>query len=216
MPALDDIRCVVFDIGETLVDESRMWALMADRVGVPRFTVMGMIGALIERGEDHRGVWSLLGVPAPEPIALELGDLYPDARPCLRRLRERGFSVGLAGNQPERIADDLRDAGMDADFIASSSAWGVQKPASEFFERVVRTAKEPPARILYVGDRLDNDVLPARAAGMRTAFIRRGPWGHVHARREDADLADVRIDDLTQLVAILARGADGARSEARD
>lgn len=216
MWAPDDIRCVVFDIGKTLVDESRMWALMADRVGVPRFTVMGMIGALIQRGEDHRGVWPLLGVPAPAPVALQLGDLYPDARPSLKRLCEMGFSVGLAGNQPERVADDLRDAGMDADFIASSSAWGVHKPASEFFERVVRAAKKPPGRILYVGDRLDNDVLPARAAGMRTAFIRRGPWGYVHARREDADLADVRIDDLTQLVAILARGEDGARSDARE
>jgi len=69
MLAPDDIRCVVFDIGETLVDESRMWALMADRAGVPRFTVMGMLGAVIERGEDHRAVWPLLGVPAPAPIA---------------------------------------------------------------------------------------------------------------------------------------------------
>ena len=61
----------------------------------------------------------------------------------------------------------------------------------------------PADRVLYVGDRLDNDVLPARAAGMRTAFLRRGPWGHVHALRPQAALADVRVDSLGELVELL-------------
>nr|WP_307334316.1 HAD hydrolase-like protein [Microbacterium sp. SORGH_AS_1204] len=43
-----------------------------------------------------------------------------------------------------------------------------------------------------VGDRLDNDVISARHAGMRTAFIRRGPWGIIHSRRPEASLADHR------------------------
>ncbi|MEV7971425.1 HAD hydrolase-like protein [Sphaerisporangium sp. NPDC088356] len=38
-----------------------------------------------------------------------------------------------------------------------------------------------PDEIVYVGDHRDNDILPAKAAGLRTALIRRGPWGHLWA-----------------------------------
>ncbi|NII40411.1 FMN phosphatase YigB (HAD superfamily) [Curtobacterium flaccumfaciens] len=57
--------------------------------------------------------------------------------------------------------------------------------------------------VLYVGDRLDNDVLPPKAAGMWTAFIRRGPWGHVHAERIEVAQADLHLDTLDGLVRAL-------------
>ena len=60
------IRGVVLDVGEILVDESRAWTQQAERVGVTPFTLMGVLGALIERGEDHRQVWTILGVE-PRP-----------------------------------------------------------------------------------------------------------------------------------------------------
>ena len=53
-----------------------------------------------------------------------------------------------------------------------------------------------PAEIIYVGDRLDNDVLPARDVGMKTAFLRRGPWGLIHSSRPEAAMADVQISSL--------------------
>ena len=61
-----------------------------------------------------------------------------------------------------------------------------------------------------MGDRLDNDVLPARAAGMRTVLLRRGPWGHLHSARPDASLADARIDSLAELTVALAGGGPRA------
>ena len=50
-----------------------------------------------------------------------------------------------------------------------------------------------------VGGRVDDDVLPAKAAGMLAVFIRRGPWGHLDAHRAEAAFADVRIDSLAEL-----------------
>ncbi|WP_144833241.1 HAD family hydrolase [Microbacterium sp. BH-3-3-3] len=198
------IRCVVFDVGETLVDESRMWAAMADSVGASPFTVMGLLGVFIERGEDHRNVWSALDVATPASVEVGLPDIYPDVMESLQRLRDAGLDVGIAGNQPRRIAADLRDAGVEADFVGSSADWGIRKPAPGFFEHVVTAAGQPPERILYVGDRLDNDVLPARAAGMKTAHIRRGPWGHVHAKRPQAASADLHVDGLRQIADMFA------------
>jgi hypothetical protein len=61
-----------------------------------------------------------------------------------------------------------------------------------------------------VGDRLDNDLRPAKAAGMRTAFIRRGPWGYIQERHPDLpDAADWRMTTLAELPPIVA-GANGA------
>lgn len=65
--------------------------------------------------------------------------------------------------------------------------------------RVIEEAGLPARSILYVGDRLDNDVLPARRAGMRTAFLRRGPWGLIQGGRPEASVADLSIASLMVL-----------------
>jgi hypothetical protein len=51
-PSRRVIEVVVFDVGETLVDETRAWSEQADAAGVPRLTLFGALGALIERGEQ--------------------------------------------------------------------------------------------------------------------------------------------------------------------
>jgi hypothetical protein len=134
------LSTVVLDVGETIVDETRLWGLLADRAEVSRLTL---------------------------------------------------FAV-------------LRSLGTALDFVASSAGWGVEKPALEFFERVCSESGVPRSEIAYVGDRLDNDVLPAREAGMVAVFIRRGPWGHLHAHWPEAGLADARIDSLSELPGGLA------------
>lgn len=49
------LRAVVFDVGETLVDETRAWSAWADWLGIPRLTFLAVCGAAIARGElDHR------------------------------------------------------------------------------------------------------------------------------------------------------------------
>jgi len=200
------IEAVVFDVGETLVDESRAWAELAVRAGLTPFTVMGALGAVIERGEHHRRVWDVVGVEPPTDLpSIESVDLYPDSLSCLRAVRAAGLIVGVAGNQPAAAQQQLLAAGFEADFIASSAAWGVEKPSGAFFDRVIEAAGRPASSILYVGDRVDNDVLPARAAGLRTAFIRRGPWGFIHAQLPEADLADLRIESLDELLPAIER-----------
>ncbi|WP_420098335.1 HAD family hydrolase [Corynebacterium sp.] len=195
-----DISAIVFDVGETLVDESRAWTSQARKAGVPVFTFLAVFGSLIERAEDHRKIWGELGIPDPQsPLEITSDDLYPDALTCIESARAAGFIIGIAGNQPSGAARQLAQAGMTADFIASSAQWGVEKPSTAFFERTVDEAGVEAGSVLYVGDRLDNDVLPARRAGMQTAFLVRGPWGYVHDRWHEATLADYRVESLSEL-----------------
>jgi FMN phosphatase YigB (HAD superfamily) len=107
--------------------------------------------------------------------------------------------VGVAGNQPIGVEAQLHELGFEADFIASSATWGVAKSSANFFSRVVQTTRLDASAIPYVGERLDNDILPARAADMRTAFLRRGPWGYLHAQRPEVDLADMRPASLPRM-----------------
>lgn len=61
--------------------------------------------------------------------------------------------------------------------IGTSDNWGVEKPSPEFFARVVDEAGCAASSVLYVGDRLDNDIRPAQEAGLSTCLVPRGPWG---------------------------------------
>ena len=97
------------------------------------------------------------------------------------------------------LADGRRSLREHVDFVGSSSRWCVEKPAMAFFERVATEAGLPFADIAYVGDRVDNDVEPALAAGMVAVHIRRGPWGHLH----EPPPAAVRIDSLDELPQVL-------------
>ncbi|MFC5146370.1 HAD hydrolase-like protein [Streptomyces aureoversilis] len=69
-----------------------------------------------------------------------------------------------------------------------------------------------PRKALYVGDRLDNDISPAVAAGMRTVLIRRGPWGTIQQDGPAAtDLPTFRIGSLAELVEKIAKFNAAAR-----
>jgi FMN phosphatase YigB (HAD superfamily) len=164
---------IVFDVGETLVDETRLWQQVATDAGVPVFTFIGVLGALIARGEHHRRVWEVFGL---DPIAGDFSpsDFYPDALACLSRLRADGYLVGIAGNTPASTEEILRP---HADFVGSSARWSAEKPSIAFFDAVVAECGRPPSQVAYVGDRVDNDVAPALAAGLSAVHIRRGPWG---------------------------------------
>jgi len=209
------IRAVVFDVGETLVDETRIWSEWADWLGIPRLTFLGVLGGAIARGGDHRDPFRILRPDldvraeqekreaAGTPNVLRPDDFYPDALPMLRSLREAGYLVGVVGNQPGRTTAVLNALDVDLDLAASSADWGVEKPDPAFFERIATELRLAPAKIAYVGDRLDNDVRPAAAAGMAAIFIRRGPWAWIQAGGEDPPEATATINGLNELPAVL-------------
>ncbi|MFE3222904.1 HAD family hydrolase [Nocardia sp. NPDC059228] len=215
------ISAVVFDVGETLVDETREYGTWADWLGVPRHTFAAVFGAVIASGQDYREAFQVFQpgfdltkerqarADAGQPESYGEEDLYSDVRPALTKLREMGVWVGIVGNQTVRSGRILRSLNLPTDFIATSDDWGVEKPSVEFFERVVEVAPCGADEIVYVGDRIDNDVAPAKRVGMRTAYLQRGPWGWIlRNKQEVADLSDYRIRDLTELPDIVAAEND--------
>jgi FMN phosphatase YigB (HAD superfamily) len=140
------LSVVVFDVGETLVDEATTYKR-----------------------------WKAEGATT---FVFADQDLHADALPCLAALRARGLRLGAAGNMHAHHEDFLR---AHVDFVGSSERWGVKKPGAGFFARVVEQARAPADEILYVGDRVDNDVAPALAAGLHALRVRRGAHAHVES-----------------------------------
>lgn len=210
------VSAVVFDVGETLLDDSREWRAWADWVGVSPHTFSTVLGAVTAAGRDNAETFEYfrpgfdlarerqLREEAGRGEQIDDSDLYPDVRPSLAALRAGGLWVGVAGNQTPRAAQLLRALDLPVDYVGTSGEWGVAKPDPGFFSRVVDVAPGPADQIVYVGDHRDNDVLPAKAAGLRVALIRRGPWGYLWAddpvTRENADWV---IDSLAELPALL-------------
>jgi HAD superfamily hydrolase (TIGR01549 family) len=208
------VAAVFFDVGETLVDETRYWGLWADYLGVPRFTFFAALGAVIERGLHHREVFNIFDSQFNLEQAWEIrrqqgyvynvlpADFYPDVHNCLKNLKVGGYRIGIAGNQPEECQSVLRDAGIEADWVASSSKWGIEKPSPLFFERLVEETGLPPSSIVYVGDRHDNDMEPAGHAGLIPILIKRGPWAHIQNARDSLSV-QAEIRTLEELPAVI-------------
>lgn len=206
-------RWVCFDVGETLIDETRVWATWADALGVPRFTFMATMGGAIARGQDHRRAFDVLGVSdwaAREREVLRTyggftaEDLYPDALPALTALSAAGYSVAVVANQPASRHAELETLGVRVDVLAMSEALGVAKPDPSFFVRALALMGSPaPSDVAYVGDRVDNDVVPARAAGLHSVWLRRGPWGLLQEDRAGA--AALVAGSLAELVGRVER-----------
>ena len=172
---------------------------------------MTALGAVLARGGSHRDVFELfrpgfdvdaewrrmVAAGSYEPI--ELDDLYPDALECLQALAASGYRLGVAANQPPATAEVMARLPVQFDVIGMSDIWGLHKPDPAFFARVAAELGLPPEAIAYVGDRVDNDVRPAAAAGMVAVFVRRGPWAWIHLGRDDPPEADIVVESLAEL-----------------
>jgi HAD superfamily hydrolase (TIGR01549 family) len=203
------IEWVCLDVGETLIDETRVWSAWAIELGFTPLTFAAALGVTITRGMDHRTVFDLLGVPdwRSHQAAVEERyggfqeeDLYPDARRSVERLQAIDLKVAIIANQPAIRHAQVLALGFRPHVIAMSEELGVEKPDSAFFRRSLELMGEPaPARVAYVGDRVDRDVGPSRRAGMRSVWIRRGPWGRLQVDLDGE--AEMVVESLDEFVA---------------
>jgi HAD superfamily hydrolase (TIGR01549 family) len=201
-------RWVCLDVGETLVEETRIWSAWADVLGIPRMTFLSTFGAIVERGLEYHHVFGYFEVHDwrarhPEVERLTGGfraeDLYPDALSGLSGLTAAGYRVAVMGNQPARRTAELERLGVRPEVMVMSEEMGVSKPDPSFFRRLLEILGGPlPGEVAYVGDRIDNDVRPAAAAGLRAVWIRRGPWGVVP--RVPPPEAALVVGSLSELV----------------
>ncbi len=209
------ITTVFFDLGETLVDETRYWRQWADYLEVPFEGFLSVLHQAIAEGRHHRDAFTYFRPDfdlaealqarkaAGTDYVLSHSDFYEDALPCLKALRAAGYKTGIAGNQPKQIEAHLRRLDLETDFIATSEGLGVEKPNVAFFRKICELANCPENSMAYVGDRIDNDVMPAIALGLTGIFLVRGPWAKFQESTIGCPPGVERIRALSELIPAL-------------
>jgi putative hydrolase of the HAD superfamily len=117
-------------------------------------------------------------------------ELYQDSLPALRRIAAQWPLASLTNGNA-----DLARVGIEAYFSHHICARdvGSAKPDPAIFKAAVARLGVAPAQVLHVGDDPALDVVGAREAGLRTAWINRAgePWPDALGAAPDLDLRDM-------------------------
>ena len=201
------IRWIFFDIGSTLVDEEEAY----------HHRIRDMIrGTLItfEQFSEKRVQYAKEGYNGDQK-AIEYFGLnktpwhsedevpFDDCEETLRTLSDKGYQLGIIANQNPGAKDRLDAWGLGRYFsvIASSAELGISKPDKEIFRLALAMADCRPENAVMVGDRLDNDIRPAKELGMKTVRIRKGLAIYMKPSCE-AEVPDFTVDSLSEILSI--------------
>ncbi len=129
---------------------------------------------------------------------------YSDAQSTLVALRDKGYKLGIIANQKLGTAERLEYWGLRQylNVIATSAEIGYAKPDKEIFEKAFELAECTAEESVMAGDRLDNDIIPAKAIGMKTVWVKNGLAKYQSAELGEG-VADYQIGSLSELLLIL-------------
>ena len=201
---VSNIKCIFFDIGSTLVDESAVYE--------------NRIGEITRRYHLNRNEFiakvKLRAQTNPKPIISVAADygakipawrhdleiLYPDAKEVLQKLRQK-YKLGIIANQDFGTEKRLINFGIRPyiDLVIASAEEGVEKPDSCIFQLALDRADCKPEEAVMVGDRLDNDIAPANKIGMKTVWIKQG-YGGLSKPHSGEEQPDHTVDSLNELI----------------
>lgn len=174
------VKWIFFDVGSTLVDETEAYdhraREMIEETDITFSTFDSKRIELAKQGFDGNSEAIKYFGLKKTPWHSEDETPFDDAPETLDLLKKRGYHLGVIANQAFGTAQRLDAWGLFKyfDVVAASAELGVAKPNKLIFEKVFEMAGCLPYEAVMVGDRLDNDMIPAKAIGMKTVWIRKG------------------------------------------
>ena len=202
------VKWIFFDVGSTLVDETEAYnhrvreMIAGTNITFREFDNIRI--SLAHQGLDGNSAAIKHFGLTKTPWHSEDEIPYSDAHSTFAALRQKGYKLGIIANQKIGTEERLKAWGLRQYFnvIAASAEIGYAKPDKEIFEKAFELARCTAEESVMVGDRLDNDIIPANALGMKTVWLKSGL-----AKYQSADLgnrvADYQIYKLSELLCIL-------------
>jgi HAD superfamily hydrolase (TIGR01662 family) len=222
-----NISWIFFDVGETLVDESK-----PIRSSIEQFVHMaGKLGRQIEPQAVEQSLMDYYRQNCEFPMRnviqqwfpseqdrLEIrkgmsyrkdwDEPFPEAYEVLDKLH-RHYNIGIIANQSAGTASRLEQYGLlkYISVVCSSAEAGLSKPDTRFYELALKEADCLPEHAVMIGDRIDNDVIPAKRVGMSAIWVRQGL-----AKRQiipqDGTAPDAVVDRLSEILPYFAATGD--------
>lgn len=203
----ENIKWLFFDVGSTLMDEHIAYEhRMKDIARLANVTYEEVYEKAMELyGENKKGdieIAKALGVELPKWLK-EDEILYDDAEKCLEILSRR-YKIGIIANQSLGTKVRLEKHGVlrYIDIVVASAEEGVSKPDKRIFEIALKRANCEPDNAIMLGDRIDNDIIPAKSLGIHTIWVKQG-FGRYWNITKEIERADCAVDSLTELFDIL-------------
>ena len=203
---MNKIKWIFFDIGSTLVDESAVYEnrieeiTQSNNIDKNEFVAKVIECAqtspkpIVSAAEDY-GV----NVPAWRH---DLEVLYPDSKEVLQRLSQK-YKIGIIANQDFGTEQRLTDFNVHQyiNLVIASAEEGVAKPDLRIFQIALARADCKPEEAVMVGDRIDNDIIPANKIGMTTMWIKQG-FGSYAEPKTVEEQSDYIVNSLAEITEV--------------
>lgn len=203
---MQEIKWIFFDVGSTLADETEAYnhrirdAIAGTDITFEQFQEKRLEFAKQNLKSDLEAL-KFFGLPK-SPWHREDEKPYPEAEELLRYLKAKGYKLGVIANQSLGTAERLEQWNLlqYIDVVAASAELGVAKPDPAIFEHAFAMAGCKPCEAAMVGDRLDNDMVPAKKFGMMAIWIKQGFNAYQTVELLEAEYRpDVAIENLSEL-----------------
>lgn len=205
---MNNIKWIFYDIGSTLIDETECYnhrirdAISGTDITFEEFNEKRIFFAKQNLKGDIEAL-KFFGL-TKTPWHFEDESPYEEAEAVLNALCERGYSIGVIANQAPGTEKRLENWGFMKyiKLVIASAEEGVAKPDSEIFLRALNRADCLPENAVMIGDRIDNDIEPAKKLGMKTIWVRQG-FSIYQQPENDIQTADHIVDSLRDILEIL-------------
>ena len=203
------MKWIFFDLGATLVDESNVYKSRCEyAIRQLNISLVDFMNKVYEEAKISptpiRTAAEAYGVVLPE-WDNSLEKLYKAAPGVLSGLYGK-YKLGIIANQSAGTQNriDNWEIGQYFDIVVASAEAGCAKPDIRIFTMALKKAKCEPEEAYMVGDRLDNDILPAKKLGMKTVWVRQG-YARYQCIDDECKRPDYIVDSIDELTDLFAR-----------
>lgn len=203
---LANIKWIFFDIGSTLVDESVAYQNRIERtIAGTNVTYDDFYNKMVEISKyNQSGYNKALEAYGLKTVPWNSDDefIYPETENCLGELSKH-YRIGIIANQNLGSEERLEKLGLlkHIDLVIASAEEGVAKPDLRIFQIALARADCKPEEAVMVGDRLDNDIIPANKIGITTVWIKQGFGSYAEPKtvEEQPDYIVNNLVEITEL-----------------
>lgn len=179
---MKNIKWIFFDIGSTLVDESVAFRKRVEKaIANTNVSYDDFYSKMVEISKyNQNGYHKALEYYGLTMAPWNSDDefVYSEAEECLRKLSKK-YKIRIIANQTIGSEERLEKIGLlkYIKLVVASAEEGIAKPDLRIFEIDLIKADCKAEEAVMVGDRLDNDIVPANKIGMKTVWIKQGLGG---------------------------------------